>query len=92
MNSDEWFGLSYAHWLVLPRIGLQSMPKSWQKKFFKLVQEFYSTVELPEGYPESFVVIGKKKNRFVRHIIPHYRRNSLPLKSGRRTRGELENE
>lgn len=32
-DSWDWFGLSYASWLVVPRIALQSMPEKWQNKF-----------------------------------------------------------
>ena len=47
-NYDEddfihsFFGLSYAHYLVLPRSVLQSMPAKWQKKFVKLLNEIES--------------------------------------------------
>ena len=47
-NYDEddfihsFFGLSYAHYLVLPRSVLQSMPAKWQKKFVKLLNEIGS--------------------------------------------------
>lgn len=77
----DWFGLSYAHWLTIPRIALQSMPAKWQYEFFKLVDELFDKVKFPDGYKDlTFVVIAKKNNRFVRHIIPHYRHNELPLK------------
>ena len=79
---DSWlyFGLSYASWLVIPRIALQSMPLKWQHKFFALVEELFESIEFPEGYHDlSFVVTAKKNNKFVRHILPHYKHNDLPL-------------
>lgn len=35
-----WFELTYAQYLVLPRVILQSMPDEWQIKFVELLQEF----------------------------------------------------
>lgn len=49
----SYFGLSYAHYIVLPRTLLQSMPDGWQKRFIRLMDEFedrFSSFEwLPEG-------------------------------------------
>lgn len=41
----EWFGLSYASWLTLPRVLLHNMPSSWQDKLAVLLDEYY------EKYP-----------------------------------------
>jgi hypothetical protein len=35
----EWFGLSYAGYLVLPRAVMQSMPEEWQAKMVALLDE-----------------------------------------------------
>jgi len=81
IDSDLWFELSYASWLVEPRVALQSMPMEWQHKFFGLLEELHNTVSYPEGYEQlSFSVTAKKGNKYVKHIIPHYRHNNLPLK------------
>lgn len=48
-----FFGLSYASYLVLPRVLLQSMPDWWQTAFVRLVEQFYGAfqdVEKPEAY------------------------------------------
>lgn len=37
--TDYHFGLSYASWLVLPRLSLREMPLDWQVKFFRLLEE-----------------------------------------------------
>lgn len=34
-----YFGLSYASWLVLPRVALQEMPLDWQARFAALLEE-----------------------------------------------------
>lgn len=35
----NWFGLTYANYLVLPRSILQSMDAEWQKKMVDLLNE-----------------------------------------------------
>ena len=84
MKNDAWlyFGLSYAHWLVLPRIALQSMPEEWQQEFFDLVDELEDRVIYPEGWDEitSFSVTARKGNKFVKHVLPHYKHHNLELK------------
>lgn len=56
MLPDEihhFFGLSYASYLVLPRVLLQSMPDDWQHEFVRLVEQFddaFRHVEKPESY------------------------------------------
>lgn len=78
----DWFGLSYASWLVVPRIALQSMPDKWQNKFFDLLDELYERVEFPDGYNDlTFVVTAKKDNKFTPHILPHYKHNELKIKT-----------
>lgn len=44
----EYFGLSYANYLVLPRSVLQSMPEDWQEKFVSLLKQ------IPEVIAEDF--------------------------------------
>ena len=56
MQSDEpihdYFSLSYAHYLVLPRCALQTMSAEWQQKFVDLLEEMEKTIDeqyLPDG-------------------------------------------
>ena len=37
---DEWFSLSRASWLVLPRVLMEQMPTEWQMRFTALLEEF----------------------------------------------------
>lgn len=82
-NTQEYFGLSRSQWLVLPRVALQSMSPEWQSEFFKRVRQIDETLEFPQGYTGNFMVTMKDKNNhiFVKHVIPHYRHNTLPRKS-----------
>jgi len=50
----DYFSLSYANYLVLPRTVLQSMPNEWQEKF----------VELLEEIPEMFGVDWEPKGGY----------------------------
>jgi hypothetical protein len=46
----DWFGLSYASWLTLPRSLMYVMPDDWQQRMAQLLNEFNEsfTVEDPE--------------------------------------------
>lgn len=35
-----WFGLSYSHYIVMPRSLLQAMPHGWQERMIALIDEF----------------------------------------------------
>lgn len=39
------FGLSYANYLVVPRVVLQSMPESWQHRFVELLEEVEEAID-----------------------------------------------
>lgn len=45
------FGLSYASWLVWPRVVMQAMPLLWQQKFCKLADEMDE--KFPHWSPEE---------------------------------------
>lgn len=36
----EWFGLSYASWLTIPRVLMHEMPDKWQGKMAALLREY----------------------------------------------------
>lgn len=35
-----WFGLSYASWLTLPRVMMEAMPKEWQQRMARLLNQY----------------------------------------------------
>lgn len=77
-DSWGWFGLSYASWLVVPRIALQSMPEGWQHQFFGMLNELEEELEHPEGYKDlEFTVRLRKYGKFVKSPYPPYRHNVL---------------
>ena len=60
-----WFGLSYAHWLTLPRVLMENMPNDWQRDMVRLLNELNNRFD---WYPDDtvFIVSMKSKNKFVR--------------------------
>jgi len=52
----QWFGLSYSSYLVMPRSLLCGMPKRWQRRMVKLLQEAeqaYETDSIDDNYVVS---------------------------------------
>ena len=46
----DWFGLSYAQYLTIPRSIMEAMPTEWQLQFTKLLEELDDTYDWrPEG-------------------------------------------
>lgn len=37
---QQWFGLSYSSFLVLPRVLMNDMPQEWQDKMSELLDEY----------------------------------------------------
>ena len=70
----EWFNLTYASYLVLPRSVLQSAPIWWQREFVKLL----NLLELAHGghVPErgKYSVILRDGRRFVEDTYRDYDR------------------
>lgn len=40
-----WFGLSYAAFLVMPRVAMMQMPDEWQKKMAELLNQYDETID-----------------------------------------------
>lgn len=45
----NWFGLSYASFIVVPRIMAHSMPDDWQARMAQLLEEYENTFNCPAG-------------------------------------------
>lgn len=74
-----WFSLSYANYMVLPRVLLQSMPDEWQEKFVDLLEEYDDHwCSLPEDFqPGSYRVNAVRDGQLVSlksYRLPHYNR------------------
>jgi len=84
---DEYFGLSYASYLVVPRIVLNSMPEDWQNKFVDLLNELNEWIDFaPPQNHEYRVTLWKTdedgdETEQVNDRFRHYRHEPpLPLK------------
>jgi hypothetical protein len=88
---EYYFGLSYASWLVMPRVFMAAMPEEWRIKMAELLHEFDDSWEWP---PElgQWIVSHKVDGRFApipewmsqyrhpdRATIESMRRVPLPL-------------
>ncbi|HED1541891.1 TPA: hypothetical protein R4S87_001873 [Kluyvera cryocrescens] len=40
-----WFGLSYAAFLVMPRVAMMQMPEEWQEKMAALLNQYDETID-----------------------------------------------
>lgn len=40
-----WFGLSYAAFLVMPRVAMMQMPEEWQEKMAELLNQYDETID-----------------------------------------------
>ena len=49
----SYFELSYAHYLVIPRTALQSMPVEWQKRFIECMEELDNLIDWEQRYEVS---------------------------------------
>lgn len=59
----NWFGLSYASWLSLPRVLMHEMPDEWQRKMAELLEEWDETWD-GDSLP-SPIVNARKNNKFT---------------------------
>ena len=71
----EYFGLTYASYLVLPRRAIQSMSWQWQEKFTKLMHEYEEDLGhvYDEEGPVYSVTRKNRSGRFIRDPLAQYR-------------------
>ncbi|EMY0636046.1 hypothetical protein AB6F62_20230 [Providencia huaxiensis] len=69
-NLWDWFGLSYASFLVIPRVLMHEMPAEWQDKMAALLHEYDETFDT-SSVVDSVSVVGKgRDNKFTK--LPDY--------------------
>lgn len=66
-----WFGLSYASYLVVPRVLLEQMPAGWQHEFVLLLERAHE--EYPDA-PTGYTVYRRdERGRFLADPLRQYR-------------------
>ena len=78
----DWFELSYANYLVLPRSVLQSTSDEWQEKFVELLEELDRMFEdVPrKGTTYSVNLRDDETGRFTRDEYQAYERGRRKIK------------
>ena len=71
-----WFELSYAQYLTVPRLVMQSMPLEWQRKMAVLLQEMDETFDWRPKEGQYWVKLKNSKGRFMDAPLEDYRRGS----------------
>lgn len=72
----DWFGLTYASYLVLPRSVMQSMPAEWQETMVKLLDECGD--RLGQHYEANEYDVRLRVNgKFASDPLSGYRHNQL---------------
>ena len=77
-----WFELTYASYLVLPRLVLQSMPVDWQERFVACLEQVRETFpDISDKSPEYAVFVRNERGRLQVEdsSIRDYRHNMLDL-------------
>jgi hypothetical protein len=66
---QEWFELSYASFLVLPRVLMQEMPDEWQEKMADLLNEYEDTFDTSDIGIDGTRVQAIKNNKLIKMPI-----------------------
>lgn len=62
-----WFGLSYAAFLVMPRVAMMEMPEDWKEKMAELLHQYDDTINTSAfGVRSCFVQAKGDDNRFMK--------------------------
>jgi hypothetical protein len=70
----EWFELSYAQYLTIPRSVLQSMPNEWQKRFTDCLNELDETIDWRPKEGRYWVKLKNGKGQYVQDPLMDYDR------------------
>ncbi len=74
----EWFGLSYANYLTIPRTVLQSMPDDWQERMADLLEEMSIVARQHNlvwpGHTTKIEVRLRKGGHYIRDPLADYER------------------
>lgn len=70
----EWFELTYANYLVLPRSLLQEMPLEWQERFVRCLRQMRERFDDSQVHGGDYVVqVRGVDGRFIYDPLSAYR-------------------
>lgn len=72
-----WFELSYAQYLTVPRLALQSMPEEWQERFAKCLNELDDRLDWRPKSGRYWVKLKGGNGKYVRDPLADYRHKPL---------------
>lgn len=75
----EWFALSYAQYLTVPRSILQSMPTDWQERFVGILRELDGAYDWRPADGRYWVRLRDSKGRFAADPFMDYERGRRRL-------------
>ncbi len=70
----QWFELSYAQYLTIPRSVLQSMPVAWQARFVACLEELDATIDWRPPHGRYWVQLKDEQGRYVADPLMDYER------------------
>lgn len=70
----DWFELTYAQYLTIPRSVLQSMPAEWQDKFVRLLDQLDNTIDWRPNKGRYWVMLKDGKGRYLHDPLMDYER------------------
>ena len=73
----DWFELSYAQFLTVPRLAMESMSLKWQYKMAKLLQEMDDTFDWRPKEGRYWVRLRDANGRFCNAPLANYRHGSI---------------
>jgi hypothetical protein len=81
----EWFELSYAQYLTVPRSVLQSMSVEWQERFSQCLRELDDMIDWRPAEGRYWVQLKDDRGRFVHdHLMDYERgRRVVPYRLGK---------
>lgn len=78
---DHFFELSYAQYLTIPRIALNSMPVEWQRRMVACLEELDESIDWRPKDGRYWVELRDSDGRIAKDPLREYRRAPcLPMK------------
>jgi hypothetical protein len=74
---NNWFELSYAQFLTVPRLVMESMPAVWQTQMAALLQEMDDTFDWRPTEGRYWVKLRDRHGRFTDAPLDDYRHGSI---------------